>query len=92
MEVATVIELARGYERGGNPVEDPSREGGLFVDEETLTLAAKMESVLDIFGRHRTKQEFFQDLLQVLDRASEEEDDPIEAIEVWLNAWLETSN
>lgn len=92
MEVAIIVDLARRYEQGKNPVEDPSREGGIFIDEETLALAAKMETVLSLFEQRRTKPEFFQDLLQVLERATEDDDDPIEAVETWLSAWLETSN
>jgi len=92
MEVETIVELARGYEQGKNLVEDPSRDGGLFVDDETLALAAKMESVLEIFSARKTRQEFFSNFLQVLERAVEDREDQIEAVEAWLNAWLDTSN
>lgn len=92
MEVATIIDLARGYEQGKNPIEDASRDGGLFVDEETIALVAKMETVLGLYCQKKTKRQFFSDLMQVFERATEEHEDPIEAVETWLNAWLETEN
>ncbi len=89
MEVNTIVDLARGYEDGRNPVEDPSRFGGIFVDEETLALAADMETALALYERAgRPKAQFFRDLLEVLERANETDEDQINAVKDWLGAWL----
>lgn len=38
--VQKVLERIR---RGGNPIEDPTREGGMFVDDETIQLVADLD-------------------------------------------------
>lgn len=91
MEVSVVTNLACGYKDGKYLLEMPSVDGGIFVDDETLALAAQMELVLELFTNNGRKQKFYTDLLQVLARADEDKEDPIEAVTTWLNAWMDSA-
>ncbi len=91
VEIATVIEIIRGQERGKDLIELPSALGGLLVDEETLTIAADLDLVLERYQeKGREKREFFVDVLLVIKRAPEDDEDPIEALKTWVEAWLES--
>lgn len=88
MELNSIKQLILGYQNGGNPIEDPSVEGGIFVDEETLDLATKMEMVLDIFAVQGVKKKFFTELLRIVEEVDNQTTNPIETVSIWLDSLL----
>ena len=59
---------------------------GLMVDDETIELAAKMATVARV--RYDNLEHFSRDLLHVMKTAREDGDDPIAAIDAWVDANL----
>ena len=66
------------------------RKGGIFLDEETLELAGKMEDVAHYC--YASFKLFNADLLVVVKTAERERDDVYQAIESWIDAMLKDLN
>lgn len=84
--------IAQAMANGKDPIEDPTREGGIFVDDEIIAIATDMELVLQHIYIPRSKEqaffEFYKDLLAEMKRASEMELDPVEEVSCWLEGLL----
>ncbi len=73
---------------GRDLIEEPSSQGGIIVDDKTVELAADMEEVaLSYF--HGNFTEFNAAFLEEIQRASQNGDDPIEEVRLWLNDFLD---
>ncbi len=66
------------------------KKGGVFLDEETLELAGKMEDVAHYC--YENFQSFLADLLTVVKTAEQDDDDVYQAIVSWIDAMLEGVN
>jgi hypothetical protein len=62
-------------------------KGGLYVDEDTLELAGKMEDVATYC--YESFKDFCCDLLAVIHTAEADAENHVDAIETWLDANLE---
>lgn len=80
--------IARAIAEGRDIISDPTRDGGIFVTEDIVAIAADMELVLQTtyVGSHHT---FYVDLLAEIERAVANGDDPIEEVRLWLLSHLE---
>lgn len=79
--------IASALSTGMNLLEEPTRNGGIIVDDETLTLASDMELVArDHFAGNFTR--FNAEFLNEVRRANSNGDDPIEEVRLWLLSFL----
>jgi hypothetical protein len=80
--------IAKAMEEGRDPIADPTREGGIFVPEDIVAIAADMELVVQT-TYDGFYSEFHVALLTEINRAKENGDDPIEEVRLWLQSCLE---
>ncbi len=77
-------------ENGKDIIEMPTALGGIFVDDETIQVAADMEVVAsDHFHDFKA---FNVALLTEINRAIKNELDPFEEIKLWLDSFNEIKN
>ena len=79
--------IAKAMGDGRDVIEDSSREGGIFVDDEIIDIAADMEEVAST-AYHGDFSGFCGELLAEIKRAIEKGDDPIEEVAAWLEGLL----
>ena len=86
--VAILPFIATAMEKGRDPISDPTRDGGIFVTDDIVAIAADMEVVVKTTfkGSH---EKFHLALLQEIGRAYVNGDNPIEEVGLWLTACLE---
>lgn len=81
----TLQDVVQGLSTGQNLLEN---KGGVFVDEETLDLVAKVEMALEAYSGPDKFMVFTGHMLTVTKNAQEEGDNVLQAIEDWLDATI----
>ncbi len=86
--IALLPFIANAMKNGKDPISDPTRDGGIFVTEDIVAIAADMEMVVksNFKGSHAN---FHMALLQEIGRAYVNGDNPIEEVSLWLTTCLE---
>ena len=86
LEILNEITVARVH--GRDLIEEPTREGGIFVDDETLAIVADIEIVVTNNFNGDFKK-FHHEFLMEIKRAHSNGDDPIEELRLWLRSFSE---
>ncbi len=80
--------IAKALEEGRDPINDSTRDGGILVTDDIVSIAADMEVVAETtFKRNYGK--FNVALLIEIERAQKNGDDPIEEVALWLRSCLD---
>ena len=86
-EVDILPLLVKAMTDGRDMIEDPSREGGIFVNDEIIAIAADMEEVART-AYHGDFPRFNGDLLAEIGRAMKKNENPLEEVAAWLEGLL----
>ncbi len=80
--------IAKALEEGRDPINDSTRDGGILVPDDIVSIAADMETVAEVTF-HKDYRKFHVALLTEINRAKNNGDDPIEEVRLWLNTCLD---